>query len=925
MKFLIISDNSVDRELITKVLQKEFSNSVFVNIIQQEDFDESIARGDFDAAIVECCLNWANGSHLIKRITERLPFIPIILIANMWSEEIVAEGMKSGLRDLILKKNLHHLPAILKERLEMAKLHTMYDEIKEKYHSLMDDASEAILISDIEGNLLDVSKKTVCLSGYTKEELIRMNYVHLYSKEDNERVLAAFKEVAQKGSCFISNISMLRKDGQRIPVDLTGSIIQYSGKREILFTTRDITEHKRFERCCGIHAAMRILAEAATLNEAIPKILQVICENLGWSLGEYWSMDTKTNLLRLVEIWCKPSIKVPAFVAQSRQTAFSPGTGLPGRIYTGKKPVWITDVVADSNFQWATVASKEGLRGALGFPIMAENEIFGVFIFLTNESQPRDNNLLRVLTFIGAETGQFIKRKQTEEALNASNARYRILFENSPISLWEEDCSEVKAYIDNLRKSGVADFRVYFENHPEEVHKCVMMVRVIDVNKTTLKMYGAKSKKVLLRGLSRRFDEESLNVYKAALISLAEGHTSFEAEAATLIFGGAKNYVYLSLTVAPGFEHTWAKIFVSLTDITERKRAEEALRRRIDLEKAVVNISTRFTILSDFNNAVSTSLADIGLLCRASRAYLFQFRNNGTIMDNTHEWCNAGVTPEIQNLQNLSVSLFPWGMAALHANSVIHIPDVSQLPPDAAAEKNFLEKQGIKSLLVLPVCAEKELVGFIGFDKVVSTGSWCDEDIDLLRITAEIIGNAIARKRSEAIITHMAYHDSLTGLPNRNLFQDRLQVAVVHAKRSERMVAVLLLDLDNFKTVNDSLGHHTGDLLLKAVAARLTQCVREGDTIARTGGDEFTIILPEITYAVNAAIVTNKILDTLCKPFQLEGHEIHTTASIGISLYPLDADTTEDLIKNADIAMYLSKECGKNTYRFFKTDMNTHI
>jgi diguanylate cyclase (GGDEF)-like protein len=245
------------------------------------------------------------------------------------------------------------------------------------------------------------------------------------------------------------------------------------------------------------------------------------------------------------------------------------------------------------------------------------------------------------------------------------------------------------------------------------------------------------------------------------------------------------------------------------------------------------------------------------------------------------------------------------------------------MPPERNFEKTFLEKQGIKSLLVLPVYAEAELVGFLGFDNVVTADPWHEEDITLLHIMSEIIGSAIARKRSEAIITHMAYHDALTSLPNRNLLKDRLQVAMTRVKRNKSMAAVMILDLDNFKAINDVLGHHIGDLLLKAVAERLKRCIRAGDTIARTGGDEFTVVLCDLAHAQDAAIIAQKFLDALYQPFQLEGHEVNVTTSIGISLYPLDADGMETLVKNADIAMYLSKKQGKNTFRFYQSDIHT--
>lgn len=355
-----------------------------------------------------------------------------------------------------------------------------------------------------------------------------------------------------------------------------------------------------------------------------------------------------------------------------------------------------------------------------------------------------------------------------------------------------------------------------------------------------------------------------------------------------------------------------------------RKRAEESLLHRLEFEKTIAHISEGFVMLSDFNRAVSNALDVVGRLRGASRAYLFQFRDNGNIMDNKHEWCNVGVTPEIQHLQNIPSTTFPWLIANLQAGKAIHIDDVSKTPPEAANEKTEFERKGVKSIWILPIYVEQTLVGFVGFENVKAAVPWHKEDIAMLNILAGIIGNALARKQSEELIKHMAYHDALTELPNRNLLQDRLQVAIVHASRNKKMVAVIILDLDGFKTINDSFGHQMGDLLLKAVAERLMHCVRGGDTVARMGGDEFTVVLSDLAEMQDATVVAQKILDALQRSFRIEDHEFHTTASLGISLFPLNANDAESLNKQADIAMYHSKQKGKNTYHFYKSDMDTH-
>ncbi|MEW6679095.1 MAG: EAL domain-containing protein [Pseudomonadota bacterium] len=178
------------------------------------------------------------------------------------------------------------------------------------------------------------------------------------------------------------------------------------------------------------------------------------------------------------------------------------------------------------------------------------------------------------------------------------------------------------------------------------------------------------------------------------------------------------------------------------------------------------------------------------------------------------------------------------------------------------------------------------------------------------------------RKQAEATITFQAYHDQLTSLPNRSLFHDRLNQAMVQAKRHGQSMAIMFLDLDRFKVVNDTLGHQIGDALLQAVAQRLKACLREGDTLSRIGGDEFMLLLPLIRSRDNVIFIAEKILAALKAPFNIEGNEIFIGVSIGIALYPEDGDSRETLIKHADIAMYHAKDHGRNNFKFFTHELN---
>jgi len=186
-----------------------------------------------------------------------------------------------------------------------------------------------------------------------------------------------------------------------------------------------------------------------------------------------------------------------------------------------------------------------------------------------------------------------------------------------------------------------------------------------------------------------------------------------------------------------------------------------------------------------------------------------------------------------------------------------------------------------------------------------------------------IFSDITERKEAEARILHLAHHDPLTNLPNRALLQDRLQQVLLQARRHKRGVAVLLLDLDRFKTINDILGHESGDGLLLQITERCRSTIRDTDTLARLSGDEFVIVLQEVDGAHDAALIARKILDEVALPCQLGEHRITVTASIGIALYDQDGGTPSALLRNADAAMHRAKEAGRNGFEFFSAEMNT--
>ncbi|MDP1989817.1 MAG: EAL domain-containing protein, partial [Syntrophales bacterium] len=232
-------------------------------------------------------------------------------------------------------------------------------------------------------------------------------------------------------------------------------------------------------------------------------------------------------------------------------------------------------------------------------------------------------------------------------------------------------------------------------------------------------------------------------------------------------------------------------------------------------------------------------------------------------------------------------------------------------------------KAGLHGAFAFPIRSGNDILGVVEFFSLASR----PPDEALLQSTRAIggqIGLFIARKQAEERIRHLAHYDALTGLANRSMFSQRLGHALAQARRNGMQLAVLFIDLDRFKNINDTLGHEAGDSVLKEVAERLHGCLRESDTIGRFGGDEFVALLEGIPQPMHCAEVAQKILAAVARPFALDTQEFHLTASIGISTYPADSEDLQSLLKNADVAMYRAKELGRNNFQFYSAQMNIH-
>ena len=355
------------------------------------------------------------------------------------------------------------------------------------------------------------------------------------------------------------------------------------------------------------------------------------------------------------------------------------------------------------------------------------------------------------------------------------------------------------------------------------------------------------------------------------------GTQTYEATL-TLPDGQRRETLYYKATFT-GPDGEVAGLIGTIIDITERKLAE----KRQAMEHAITRV------LAGTGDAASTVPQVLEILCEAMG------------------WTGGALWRREAHRRD-PVFVAGWGSAPPRVES-LRLAGVQWQPENGG-------------LLSLPLLLGSDALGAMVFAGVRATPD--GELSAMLQAIGSHVAQYLQRTQAEDALRFVATHDALTGLPNRVMFNQRLEHAIMQAKRHRRQLAVLFIDLDRFKVINDTLGHEFGDTLLRDVAQRLIQNLRASDTVARLGGDEFVVLLEETSAPMYVAAVAQKLIGALAQGFALAGKEYHVSASIGVSTYPADGETAAGLLKSADIAMYRAKEQGRNTFQFYAAEQNIH-
>jgi diguanylate cyclase (GGDEF)-like protein/PAS domain S-box-containing protein len=519
-------------------------------------------------------------------------------------------------------------------------------------------------------------------------------------------------------------------------------------------------------------------------------------------------------------------------------------------------------------------------------------------------------------------------------AVGFSNCTTERLWSQSEVNLLRVAANALAIAIERFQtevslRRAETKYRSIFENAVEGIFQTTPTGKYITVNPMLAQIYGYDSPQDLIASLTdierqlyvepnarryfieRMLDQGSVIGFESA-IRKKDGSIIWISESARTIHDANGNLI--------GFEGT-------VEDITRRKQTELELQRRDQLLQGVAQASKYLLTNVDLETTIPKVLSILGHASAADRVYLYENHPHPVTgvaaMSMRYEWTQPDIAPSIDqpHWQNQSYEhhgLMRW-YRVFQAGQTIRGP-VDTFPLD---EQILLAQDNIRSILMVPIFIAHDFWGHIGFDACHEARHWTSNDESILITIAASLGGALQRRETEERMRYQAFHDPLTGLPNRTDFNQHLPQAIRAARHANATMAVMFLDLDRFKNINDTLGHAVGDKLLKAVTQRMTHELRKDDLLSRWGGDEFTLILQNLASCTEAKAIAERLAACLRPPFVIDHQELYITSSIGIAMYPEDGEDVTTLLQNADAAMYAAKADGRNTHRFYNSTLKS--
>src|SRR3989339_582268 len=738
---------------------------------------------------------------------------------------------------------------------------------------------------DIVGNELYWSDEIYRIFGLLPQEFgatyeAFLNCVH---PGDREFVKKSVNEALNdKKSYDIDHRILLKDTTIRIVHEKAVVVSDNKGRAvQMVGTVQDITERKRAEEEVVLLKTLILsISESKDLHDALIVTLEQVCSATGWIYGEAWMPDPEGKCLVRDHSFYSKVDTLEKFSELSGQYTFSPGVGLPGRAWSIKKPVWVQDVTIDSNYLRAAIAKEAGLKAGVAFPISSDTEIVAVLVFYMLKTLERDERLVGFISSVAVQLGEVIKRKIAEKAV----------MERSRLATLDADVGFALIQKSTLRES----LQLCAEALVRNLNGAFARIWTFNREENVLELQSSAGMYTHIDGPHSRVP---VGMYKIGLIAEER-----KPHLTNKVIGDTRIH-----------NQEWAK----------QKGMVAFAGYPLIIEDRLVGVMAMFSSqpLTEFTLRALASVSDVIALgierkhIEETRARLSEITETTTdlvgtaTIDGRVLYINKAGRKVIgigenEDISNLRISdCHPQWASDLILNE--GIPDAIR---EGAwiGETAFLSRDGRE----------------IPFSQVIITHKNPDGTVRNL----STIGRDISeRKRFETQIMFMANRDPLTNLLNRRRFHEDLDSWLAQARRFGIKGAVLFLDLDNFKYINDSLGHQAGDKLLIAIADLLKERLRETDILARLGGDEFAIILPHADVNL-AESVANQIRELVQYHASVEeNYPPGITVSIGIAMFPGHGDTVETLLSYADLAMYRAKEEGLNRVCVYTPEQKTQI
>ncbi len=752
-----------------------------------------------------------------------------------------------------------------------------------RFRQMFEQIADALLILDgANGRLVDCNQAAVTMFCCAdKQAILTLQPAQLSPprqpdgrsslEKANELIALVMREGSHR--CEWMHCSPQRGE---FPAELLLTPIMSGRQKLIIATIRDISQRKHEERT---QRALWEISEAAqssgTLDELFPRIHRIISGLLPARNFFVALYDPKRG-----------EMSFPYFEDERDPNPgvlpISEGTITGRLIERGESMLFTPDTINDGRLKDLPYIGTDSLDW-LGVPLKSKAGTLGALVVQSYDGSVRYTNKDKLLLeFVCGQIATVIERKQVEVALRESEARLEVAQRLAHLGSWEWDAhTRSLAWSDELCRIFGLDPACHVPS---------------------------------VRDFLGRVHPDDRKAIESRTAQAMQDGQPFRLEARIVDDAGAIRTLHNQVEVRVDARGCASGMVGSCLDISARKLEEMVERdRRLILEQ-VARDEPLTQVLGSVVGMLETQLPG----SRCSVLLLHEGR------------LHLGSAPRLPDdyssaLEGLAIgpSVGSCGSACYLNRSVVASDIASD--PLWANYRTLALRHNLHACWSVPIPASDG--GVLGsfavyHDRPSVPG---DADLELLVAASRLAAVAIEHRRLTDRLAHQGQHDALTGLPNRLLLQDRLGQALALAMRKQHQVAVLFMDLDHFKQINDTLGHSHGDLLLCEVARRLESCIRRSDTLARLGGDEFMVVVPELDDPQDAMRVAGKLLETMRAPFHVGEHEFFLGTSIGISLFPADGDDAETLMASADTAMYRAKEAGRDNCMWFTPQMNIHV